>query len=197
MSQSDLQKLVHLIAKLPGLGPRSARRVTLHLLKYKESMMLPLAEALKNVAMNIKNCRICGNLDESDPCNICDDIKRDKGVICVVEEVADLWAIERSGNFNGLYHVLGGTLSAMDMRKSESLNIEKLVTRASLGEIYELIIATNATMEGETTAHYITERLKEFEIKITRLAYGLPVGGELDYLDDGTLTAAFKARQIF
>lgn len=192
---TDLDKLIHLISKLPGLGQRSARRAVLHLIKNKEQLMLPLSKTLQDASDSIKICDNCGNLDTVSPCAICTDLKRDKKTICVVEEVADLWAFERGKIFGGQYHILGGTLSAIDGRNPSDLNIEKLVDRVSEGEVEEVVIATNATVDGQTTAHYVTEILSEFGIKITRLAHGIPIGGELDYLDDGTLGAALKARK--
>jgi recombination protein RecR len=197
MVENEIDRLIYLFARLPGLGPRSARRAVLHLLKYRESLMLPLAESLKSAADSVKFCGNCGNLDLVSPCSICNDIKRDKNNICVVESIADLWAMERGNVFRGQYHVLGGALSAVEGRTPEDLNIEKLVYRVANGNIEEVIIATNATVEGQTTAYYITERLKNFYIKVSRIAYGVPVGGELDYLDEGTLEAALKARQPF
>jgi recombination protein RecR len=197
MVENEIDRLIYLFARLPGLGPRSARRAVLHLLKYRESLMLPLADSLKAAADSVKFCSNCGNLDLISPCSICTDIKREKAHICVVESIADLWAMERGNVFRGQYHVLGGALSAVEGRTPEDLNIEKLVYRVANGNIEEVIIATNATVEGQTTAYYITERLKNFNIKVSRIAYGVPVGGELDYLDEGTLEAALKARQPF
>lgn len=192
---SPLDHLTQLIAKLPGLGPRSARRVILFLLKRREQLMLPLAEAMHRVAHGIKNCSVCGNLDSVDPCGICANPSRDGGVICVVEDVADLWALERSHAFRGVYHVLGGTLSALDGIKPGDLRIDSLFQRLQQGQVKEVILALNATLEGQTTAHYVLEKITPFKINVTRLAHGLPVGGELDYLDDGTLNAAFQARR--
>jgi recombination protein RecR len=194
MTISDIDRLIQLLAKLPGLGPRSARRAALHLLKKRESLMQPLARALDAAAANIRTCSRCGNLDTADPCAICTDPKRDGSVICVVADVADLWALERAGSFKGRYHVLGGTLSALDGIGPEQLNLAGLVARAAAPEIKEVILATGATVDGQTTAHYITARLVGLDLAITRLAYGVPMGGELEYLDDGTLTAALKAR---
>jgi recombination protein RecR len=192
---SDIDRLVQLLAKLPGLGPRSARRAALFLLKRREGLMEPLAAALAETAQRISACSICGNLDTSDPCALCRDVKRDAGVICVVEEVSDLWAIERSGSFNGRYHVLGGTLSALEGVGPEDLHIDALVKRASGGALREVILAMNATVEGQTTAHYIMDRLAGSGVQISRLAHGVPVGGELDYLDEGTLAAALASRR--
>jgi recombination protein RecR len=195
MTISDIDRLIQLLAKLPGLGPRSARRAALHLLKKRESLMQPLARALDAAAANIRSCSRCGNLDTADPCAICTDPKRDASLICVVADVADLWALDRAGSFRGRYHVLGGTLSALDGIGPEQLNIAGLVARAAAPEIKEVILATGATVDGQTTAHYIAERLAGLDVVLTRLAHGVPVGGELDYLDDGTLTAALKARR--
>ncbi len=194
---NDLDTLIRLMAKLPGLGARSARRSALHLLKHREDVMLPLARALEQAAEAVKECTECGNLDMVSPCAICTDPKRDRTTLCVVEEVADLWAFERGAMFRGLYHVLGGTLSALDGRGPEALRIPLLADRASRPGMAEVILATNATLNGQVTAHYLTERLQGFPIRITRLAYGIPLGGELDYLDDGTLAAALKSRQDF
>jgi recombination protein RecR len=192
---SDIDRLVELLAKLPGLGPRSARRAALYLLKRRESVMEPLSLALAETAKRVRPCSVCGNLDTADPCTLCRDPKRDAQLVCVVEEVADLWAIERSASYKGRYHVLGGTLSALDGVGPEDLRIGALVARAANGEVREVILALNATVEGQTTAHYITDRLAASGVKVSRLAHGVPVGGELDYLDEGTLTAALAARQ--
>lgn len=196
-SDNPIEQLVQLLSKLPGLGKRSARRAVLHLVKHRETLMQPLAKALHNVEQNIVVCKSCGNIDSHSPCHVCTDPKRDESTICVVEEVADLWAIERGSIFRGLYHVLGGTLSALEGRGPDELNIASLLGRVEKGTIAEIILATNATVEGQTTAHYITERLKDSGVKISRLAQGVPIGGELDYLDDGTLGAALLARQPF
>lgn len=193
MTGPEIEKLIQLLARLPGLGPRSARRAALYMLKRRDSVLLPLVDALKSAAENIRTCSVCGNLDTSDPCSICADAKRDAGLICVVEEVGDLWAIERANAFKGRYHVLGGVLSALEGVSPEDLNIAKLIERAR--DAREVILATNATVEGQTTSHYITDRLAGTRAQITRLAHGVPVGGELDYLDDGTLTAALRARR--
>jgi recombination protein RecR len=195
MSTPEIERLVDLLAKLPGLGPRSARRATLHLIKRPGQLMQPLAEAIASAASAIRTCTSCGNVDTVDPCRICADYERDRGVICVIEDVADLWALERTASFGGIYHVLGGTLSALDGVGPEDLHIGRLVDRASSPEVKEVILATNATVAGQTTAHYITERLADAGVMISRLAHGVPVGGELDYLDDGTLTAAIKSRR--
>jgi recombination protein RecR len=190
---SELDSLIQLLAKLPGLGPRSARRAALHLIKRRQSLLEPLAAALTKAAEAIRPCSICGNLDTVDPCAICADPERDAMTICVVEDLADLWALERTGALRGRYHVLGGTLSALDGVGPEDLNIDRLLARVRPGQ--ELILALNATVEGQTTAHYLADRLVGRNVKISRLAQGVPIGGELDYLDDGTLTAALKARQ--
>jgi len=196
MKNSDIDNLINLLGKLPGLGKRSARRCVLHLVKNRESLLLPLADALDKTIQNIKICESCGNVDDINPCRICTDARRGVDKICVVEDVADLWAIERSNIFSGIYHVLGGTLSALDGRRPEDLNIEKLVMKVANGNIQEVILATSATVEGQTTAHYITERLKDSGAQISQIAHGIPMGGELDYLDDGTLGAALKARKM-
>ena len=195
MSLTDIERLIQLLAKLPGLGPRSARRAVLHLLKKRESLMLPLGAALTEAAGSVKRCSTCGNLDTTDPCAICADGRRDPSILCVVEEVDDLWALERTASFRGRYHVLGGTLSALDGIGPEQLDVGGLVARAAAPEVKEVILATGATVEGQTTAHYLTDRLAGLDVSVTRLAHGVPVGGELDYLDDGTLTAALKARR--
>ncbi len=191
---SEIDTLIQLLAKLPGLGPRSARRSTLQLLKKKDSVMIPLADALMRVADKIVICATCGNIDTSDPCHVCEDVRRDRTTVCVVEDVADLWALDRSETFKGLYHVLGGTLSALDGVGPDELNIASLLDRAATGEVNEVILALNATVDGLTTSHYLAERLSESGVRVTALAHGVPVGGELDYLDDGTLAAALKAR---
>src|SRR5215831_8342826 len=190
---SELDTLIQLLAKLPGLGPRSARRAALHLIKRRESLLEPLAAALARAAEAIRPCEICGNLDTLEPCAICRDPEREPTTICVVEDLADLWALERTGAFRGRYHVLGGTLSALDGIGPDDLNIDRLLARLRPGQ--ELILALNATVEGQTTAHYLTDSIAGRDVRITRLAQGVPIGGELDYLDDGTLTAALKARR--
>ncbi|MBI3507849.1 MAG: recombination protein RecR [Proteobacteria bacterium] len=195
MNGPEIEQLVRLLAKLPGLGPRSARRAALQLLKKKDQLLRPLAEALANAAEHVVSCHVCGNLDTTDPCAVCADLRRDHGLVCVVEEVADLWAIERTAGFKGVYHVIGGTLSALDGRGPQDLNVASLVERCAGNQVREVILALNATVEGQTTAHYIADRLKESPVEVTRLAHGVPVGGELDYLDDGTLVAALKARR--
>jgi recombination protein RecR len=195
MATSEIERLITLLAKLPGLGPRSGRRAALHLIKRKEALMRPLADAMTRAAERVHPCSTCGNLDDVDPCRICTDPKRDGGIICVVEDVADLWALERGATFRGRYHVLGGTLSAIDGIGPEDLNIDGLVNRLREAGAREVILATNATVDGQTTAHYIGDRLAGLDIEVSRLAHGVPVGGELDYLDDGTLAAALKARR--
>ena len=197
MVTSDIDRLISLLAKLPGLGPRSARRAVLHLMKRTDSLMNPLARALDAAAENIKVCSTCGNLDTRDPCEICTDSRRDGAQICVVEDVADLWALERTAGFKGHYHVLGGTLSALDGVTPEDLRIPGLIARIAKGGVTEVILATNATVDGQTTAHYIADRIADLDkgVTVSGLAHGVPVGGELDYLDDGTLTAAMKARR--
>lgn len=191
----EIERLVQLLSKLPGLGPRSARRAALALLKRKETLLEPLAAALQETARTIKTCSTCGNLDSTNPCAVCADPRRDGSLICVVEDVADLWALERAGVFRGRYHVLGGTLSALDGRGPDQLNLGALVERVRQGEIKEVVLGLNATVEGQTTAHYVTDLIAPLGISVTRLAHGVPVGGELDYLDEGTLAAAFAARR--
>lgn len=193
--ESEIERLIQYLAKLPGLGPRSARRAALHLVKRKEALLLPLAKALSDAAESVRTCSVCGNLDSRDPCAICSNPRRDRSLICVVEDVADLWALERASVFSGQYHVLGGTLSALDGIGPDDLNIPKLVGRARADEVKEVILATNATVDGQTTAHYIADRLVDCNVQVSGLAHGVPVGGELDYLDEGTLSAALKARR--
>ena len=199
MAGQEIERLIALLAKLPGLGPRSARRAALYLIKRRESILEPLARAMADAATAIRVCSTCGNLDTDDPCAVCADPRRNRGLVCVVEEVADLWAIERTASFAGLYHVVGGTLSALDGIGPDDLNIASLVERARRDETSEIILALSATVDGQTTAHYIAERLADVgdgeAPSVSRLAHGVPVGGELDYLDDGTLTAALKARR--
>jgi len=190
----EIERLIQLLAKLPGLGPRSARRAALALLKKREALLEPLGAAMRDAAAAIKVCEICGNLDTTNPCSLCRDPKRDSHLICVVEDVADLWALERAGVFRGKYHVLGGALSALDGITPERLNVASLLKRVGEG-VDEVILAVNATVEGQTTAHYLMDTLSASGVKVTRLAHGVPVGGELDYLDEGTLNAAFKARR--
>jgi recombination protein RecR len=190
----EIEKLVQLMAKLPGLGPRSARRAALVLLKKRETLLEPLGQAMRDAAAAIRVCETCGNLDTVSPCAICRDPRRDPHFLCVVEDVADLWAVERAGVFKGRYHVLGGALSALDGVTPEKLNVAPLAARVANG-VDEVILAMNATVEGQTTAHYLMDVLAGSKAKLTRLAHGVPVGGELDYLDEGTLSAAFRARR--
>ena len=190
----EIERLIQLLAKVPGLGPRSARRAALHLIKKKEQLLAPLAEAMGEAVDKVRICSSCGNVDTSDPCMICTDPRRDGGTIIVVEDVSDLWALERAGVMSARFHVLGGTLSPLDGIGPDDLNIARLVARVAEGGVQEVILAVNATVEGQTTAHYITDRLTGTGIKVTRLAHGVPVGGELDYLDEGTLSQALKAR---
>ncbi len=190
----EIEKLIQLLAKVPGLGPRSARRAALHLVKKKDQLLGPLADAMGQAHAKVRICSCCGNVDTIDPCSVCSDDRRDNSVIIVVEDVSDLWALERASAMNTAYHVLGGTLSPLDGVGPDDLNIRGLVERVTKGGVRELIIAVNATVEGQTTAHYITDQLDGLGVKITRLAHGVPVGGELDYLDEGTLTAALRAR---
>ena len=191
----EIEGLIQILAKLPGLGPRSARRAALHLIKNRDKLLEPLTSALGEVLQKVTVCSICGNVDTQDPCTLCTDPRRDRSIICVVEEVGDLWALERAGVLNSLYHVLGGTLSAIGGMRPEDLNIAGLARRVGESEVREVIIALNATVEGQTTAHYITDRLQGLGVQVSRLAHGVPVGGELDYLDEGTLAAAVKARR--
>ena len=190
-----LDRLIQLLAKLPGLGPRSARRAALHLLKRRESLMAPLTTALEEALRDIRTCAICGNIDTADPCAVCRDPKRDGTLICVVEDIADLWAIERAHVYRGRYHVLGGTLSALEGIGPEDLRIDALVARVAQGGVAEVILALAATVEAQTTAHYLIDRLAAAPVALSRLAHGVPVGGELDYLDEGTLGAALRERQ--
>ncbi|MEE9329563.1 MAG: recombination mediator RecR [Parvularculaceae bacterium] len=192
----ELDRLISLLAKLPGLGPRSAKRAALHLLKKREALMDPLGMAMKDAAEKVTDCSICGNWDSQNPCAICSVPERDTAVICVVQEVGDLWALERAGAHKGRYHVLGGVLSPLDGIGPDDLNIGSLAQRASASTIREIVLATAATVEGQTTAHYLMERLEGLDLKVTRLSHGVPIGGELDYLDEGTLAAAMKSRQL-
>ena len=193
----EIEKLIQLLAKVPGLGPRSARRAALHLVKKKDQLLGPLADAMGEAHRKVRICSCCGNVDTIDPCTVCIDERRDQSVIIVVEDVSDLWALERAGAMNAAYHVLGGTLSPLDGIGPEDLNIRGLVDRMSGGVVRELIIAVNATVEGQTTAHFIMDQLAGLDVKVSRLAHGVPVGGELDYLDEGTLSAAIKSRRPF
>ena len=190
----EIERLIQLLARLPGLGPRSARRAALHLIKKREQLMMPLASALEAASEKITVCRVCGNIDSQNPCTVCTDPRRDASVIVVVADVADLWALERANAVSARYHVLGGTLSPLDGVGPEDLTIEQLVNRVHSGDVKELILALSATVDGQTTAHYITDLVASSGVKVTRLAHGVPVGGELDYLDEGTLAAAIKQR---
>ena len=195
MASPQIDALTQALARLPGLGPRSARRAVLHLMKRRQSALEPLLAALSEVAEHLSTCSTCGNVDTSDPCSLCRDPRRDDRMLCVVEEVSDLWALDRSRLFPGRYHVLGGRLSALEGVRPEDLGIDKLVARVAAGGIDEVVLAMNATLEGQTTAHYLAERLDKFPVRLTQLAHGLPVGGELDYLDEGTLAQAMRARR--
>jgi len=191
----EIERLIQLLARLPGLGPRSARRAALHLIKKREALMAPLTAALETAMEKIEVCKTCGNIDTQNPCTVCVDTRRDGSIIVVVADVADLWALERAHAVHGRYHVLGGTLSPLDGIGPQDLSIDAAVSRAHDPAVTEIILALNATVDGQTTAHYITELLQDAGVKVTRLAHGVPVGGELDYLDEGTLSAAFKARR--
>jgi recombination protein RecR len=195
MASPEIDALTQALAKLPGLGPRSARRAVLHLIKKRETALVPLLSALERVGRNLATCSTCGNVDTIDPCGICADPRRDARALCVVEEVADLWALDRSRLFPGRFHVLGGRLSALEGVRPEDLSIGALVHRIGQGGIDEVVLAMNATLEGQTTAHYIAERIEALPVRVTQLAHGLPVGGELDYLDEGTLAQALRARR--
>jgi recombination protein RecR len=195
MASPEIDALTQALARLPGLGPRSARRAVLHLLKKREAALAPLLTALSAVNDRLATCSTCGNVDTHDPCAICADPRRDARSLCVVEEVADLWALDRSRLFPGRFHVLGGRLSALEGVRPQDLRIETLVQRIGAGGIDEVVLAMNATLEGQTTAHYVAERIERFPIRVTQLAHGLPVGGELDYLDEGTLAQALRARR--
>lgn len=195
MSEHSLEHLIKILGGLPSLGPRSARRVALHLITKKQSVMEPLTRALADAAEKVQACPQCNNLDTVVPCSICQSELRDRSTLCVVESVADIWAIERSGHYKGLYHVLGGLLSAIDGIRPEDLGIESILTRVKDSNIQEVILGLSATVNGQTTAHYIADRLQDENIEVTGLARGIPVGGELDYLDDSTITTAFKSRK--
>lgn len=195
MASQEIEALSAALARLPGLGPRSARRAVLWLVKRRETALVQLLETLSAVRGSLVECRTCGNVDTSDPCGICGDPRRDPRQLCVVEDVADLWALDRARLFPGCYHVLGGRLSALDGVRPEDLSIGLLIERVAAGGIDEVVLAMNATLEGQTTAHYISERLETYPVRITQLAHGLPVGGELDYLDEGTLAQALRARR--
>jgi recombination protein RecR len=193
----EIERLIQLLARLPGLGPRSARRAALYLIKKREQVMAPLAAALQTAIEKIEVCRVCGNIDTQNPCTVCTDPRRDPGIIVVVTDVADLWALERAHAINARYHVLGGTLSPLDGIGPQDLTIDALITRVHDAAVTEVILALNATVDGQTTAHYITDLLHGANVKVTRLAHGVPVGGELDYLDEGTLSAAIRQRTPF
>jgi len=193
----EIERLIQLLARLPGLGPRSARRAALHLIRKREELLGPLADAMRVASERIVTCSTCGNIDTRDPCSLCADARRDGATLVVVETVGDLWALERAQVLNARYHVLGGALSPLDGVGPDDLNIAALVNRVAAGGVREVILAVNATVDGQTTAHYITELLSPYELKCTRLAHGVPVGGELDYLDEGTLAAALKSRTDF
>lgn len=195
MASQEIETLASSLARLPGLGPRSARRAVLWLIKRRETALVQLLEALALVRERLVECRTCGNVDTSDPCGICADPRRDARALCVVEDVSDLWALDRAKLFAGRYHVLGGRMSALDGVRPEDLTIGKLIDRVAAGGIDEVVLAMNATLEGQTTAHYIAERLETYPVRVTQLAHGLPVGGELDYLDEGTLAQALRARR--
>lgn len=197
MKPSKIDNLIELMARLPGIGPRSARRMVLNLLKKPDSLMRSLAKALVETADQIKKCEICGNIDTVSPCNLCEDNRRDQSIIVVIEEVVDLWALERAAVHKGLYHVLGGSLSVIDGVGPDDLGINQLIERADKDSTEEVVLAMNATIDGQTTAYYITDQLSECNVKISRLARGVPVGGELDYMDDGTLMEALESRQTF
>ncbi len=193
----EIERLIQLLAKVPGLGPRSARRAALHLIKKKEQLLAPLAAAMGEAVDKVRVCSTCGNVDTSDPCTVCTDPRRDGATIIVVEDVSDLWALERAAAISARYHLLGGTLSPLDGVGPDDLNIRALVSRVAAGGVTEVILAVNATVEGQTTAHYITDQLAGLDVRVTRLAHGVPVGGELDYLDEGTLAAALRSRTAF
>ena len=195
MAGQDIEKLIKLVSKLPSLGSRSARRIVLQLLKKRENLFLPLIEAMNNVAENVKTCEICGNFDTSSPCSICCSDLRNNTILCVVQDVADLWAMERVSLFKGKYHVLGGILSALDGITPEDLNVDHLLERIASEDIKEVILALPATVDGQITAHYLLSRLKEFDIKVSTLAQGIPVGAELDYMDEGTIQLALNPRK--
>ncbi len=195
MAGQDIEKLIKLISKLPSLGTRSARRIVLYLIKKKETSLLPLIDAMQSVSDNIKTCEICGNFDTTSPCSICSSEKREKNTICVVQDVADLWAMERTGFYRGQYHVLGGVLSALDGVAPEDLNMDSLFARANSDEISEIVLALPATIDGQITSHYLVSKLKNSNVKITTLAQGIPVGAELDYMDEGTIQLALNSRK--
>jgi len=193
----EIERLIQLLARLPGLGPRSARRASLHLIRKREQLLGPLAEAMRVAHERVTVCTVCGSVDTRDPCTLCVDERRDEALLIVVESVGDLWALERAEATRGRYHVLGGTLNPLDGVGPDELNLKSLVARVAEGRIKEVVLAVNATVDGQTTAHYVTDLLTPYGVKITRLAHGVPVGGELDFLDDGTLSAAMKSRTVF
>lgn len=195
MQDAAIDRLIQQLSKLPGLGPRSARRAVLHLIKRRDTLFHPLIHSLEEVAEGITTCSICGNVGTHDPCNVCSDARRDPSLICVVEDVADLWALERTAAYRGRYHVLGGLLSAIDGIGPDELGLGKLASRAGADEVTEVILALSATVDGQTTAHVIADKLEDTGVKVTALAHGVPVGGELDYLDEGTLSTALNARR--
>lgn len=195
MAGPEIERLMHILARLPGLGPRSARRAALHLIKRRETALDPLLAALGEVQAKVRVCSTCGSVDTQDPCAVCADVRRDPSVLCVVEDVDDLWALERTNAFPGRYHVLGGVLSALDGVGPQDLNLGRLATRAADSAVKEVILALSATVDGQTTAHYIADHLKDCGVTVSGLAHGVPVGGELDYLDDGTLSQALRARR--
>jgi recombination protein RecR len=190
----EIERLIQLLARLPGLGPRSARRAALQLIKKRDSLLVPLSEAMRVAGERIVTCTTCGSLDTADPCAVCRDPRRDASLIVVVEDVSDLWALERAGAVSGLYHVLGGILSPLDGVRPEHLNLDRLIERAAAPGVEEVLLALNATVDGQTTAHYVTDLLAHLPVRVTKLAHGVPVGGELDYLDEGTLSAAIRQR---
>tara|TARA_B100001250_G_scaffold70642_1_gene56958 strand:- start:445 stop:1050 length:606 start_codon:yes stop_codon:yes gene_type:complete len=194
-TNEEIDKLILLISKLPGFGPKSAGRAVLHLLKRKDQLMIPLAESLLTASEKIVTCNECGNIDLNSPCNMCSDQGRNNNQLCVVEDVADLWALEKAGVFNGYYHILGGNLSAINGIGPDELNIKKLIERANDSSIKEVIIALSATVDGQTTAHYVADCLVDSDVEVSRLGHGVPVGGELDYMDEGTIAAALTSRQ--
>jgi len=194
---NDIDTLIKMMAKLPGLGPRSAKRAVLHLLKKKTSVMTPLAELIQKTAENTKDCSVCGNISLSSPCDICASATRDKTTLCIVQDVDDIWAMERTKSYNGQYHVLGGLLSALDGVTPDDLRIDALLSRLSDNQIIEVIIGLPATVDGQSTAHYLMDRMAQYNVTVTHLAHGLPVGAELDFMDDGTITMALKARKQY
>lgn len=195
MTSPEVERLIGQLARLPGLGPRSARRAVLHLIARRETLLEPLARAIGAVASSVRTCSVCGNVDTRDPCTICSDPEREAGMLCVVEGIGELWALERTGGFRGRYHVLGGTLSAVQGVGPEQIGIDRLLRRVADESVREVILATNLTVDGQTTAHYLAERLESTGVGVSRLAHGVPMGGAIDYLDDGTLIAALRARR--